>query len=99
MSLCLYEGYNLVGMDRQRLLDLLQFANPEISYDYPHPEDATQSVIAYAELGLMCRVPLATNFVCEVILTGAGYTHAKRQRLIAVQAGSNVVPFGRPTLG
>jgi hypothetical protein len=87
-------------MDRQRLLDLLQPAEPQIGFDsdYDPGETAAAWLLTYPQFGLICDVPFATSFVYSLVLTGTGPAHSERQRLIDEEAPSNVVLFERKSL-
>lgn len=65
-TVCLYNGYNIVGSKVRAALDILEY--PEIIWHVPHPDDPMERLGEIPSMGLILDVPDKTGAIYSVVL-------------------------------
>ena len=85
---CLYEGFNLLGMCRARLEQVL--CEYELSWSFAVPDDPLEMVAFVKELGALFWVPDRTGTVSDIELISPGRDHERRAKVAAMQASEKL---------
>jgi hypothetical protein len=78
---CCLNGYNLIGTERQQIVDLLAPAEVSFEPDEPVSEEypAVVWIVRCPELGFVGDMPVATNMLYCVDLFGSDIAHRRRE--------------------